>query len=162
METVSTYYKRHPEHQHVSVRSDGKAIKYYGDTIFPKEHEPKTGNMLMVVFFDKLYFSLAKLVAETFLDSPKSDKRHYAICKDGDFKNTHPDNLEWTTTNASKESSQRFKNASKNSKLTQEQAVECHTAYTTKKSTLKELGVKYGVSDMSIHRAIKRVEKTLK
>lgn len=149
-------YKRHPYRENVSVCVKGECIKYFGEIVLPKIRYPRPHIKLMTVCIEGTDYSLPKIVAETFLEKPKKDVKHFAKCIDGDFSNTHPDNIEWVTRVITEETA--LKSAIKKSALLPWQANDCYEKYNKGTHTLSELGKLYGVSDMTIHRAIKRVK----
>ncbi|MGB0405067.1 MAG: hypothetical protein ACPGDB_02625 [Fusobacterium sp.] len=151
-------FKHHPTHSSIKVREDGKVVKQNNIELTIAEVFPKPNNPLMIVYIGKTQFSLSKLVLETYKGLAPSDNRYYAIHKDNNYKNTHPDNLEWSSSNITEE--KLLKSSIKRSKLTEEEVLYCYKSY-KKGATLKTLGEEFGVSDMSIHRAIKRAKKLL-
>lgn len=77
------------------VGNDGNAYKKVGNEFIKKKS--KNNKLISVYNKDKKFIplSLKKVIAETFLENPKN--YDHVIHKDGDYKNTKPCNLEYSS-----------------------------------------------------------------
>lgn len=161
---TSKHWAKHPYISYLFCHKDGKRFKYKD-----KEYKAIRTSQLKKderyiiswkLFMNGTSYSPYKLTLESWWGiEPQDGKRYYARVKNGNPDNINYKNLFWTTS--------LFKKFSENnsgqalSKLTLKQVKEIYNVRNKEnKPTLKELSGKYGVSDMSIHRAIKRYERT--
>ncbi len=154
-------YKYHPKYKNVKISEDGKTVLKNGVECSIRVSYPKPNNPLMTVrLYGSTYLSLPKLVNETWNGLPPKDKRYCTECLDGNFENTHPNNLIWVRVLTRRITPIDFyKTHTKQSKLTEEQSIYCYNAHKVHGVKLLALAVEFNVSDMAIHRAIKRVER---
>jgi hypothetical protein len=159
---MKTTYKNHPVFKEIKISNCGTKVKQHNIPLEVKEVFPKPNNPLMVVYMQETYFSLQKLVLETYKGYPKEKGRHYACPIDKNHKNTNPENLKWVKSLQSQYSpDEKLKKSIINSKINEKESYRCHRLFKQKKASLSQLAKEYNVSDMTIHRAVKRIEKYL-
>ncbi|MGB7843021.1 MAG: hypothetical protein WBL21_09535 [Salinimicrobium sp.] len=154
MEAVK--WKKHPRFTDLRILEDGSRFVWMDKPIKIKMHKTKKGS-LKVVMINRTYYSAAKLVLETWGEKPKDNKRYYACYKDGNKKNLHPDNLYWGLQNMKK--SDFFERNIRLSKLTKDQTYEAYHRNSYNGESLASIARDFKVSDMTVHRAIKRLRK---
>jgi hypothetical protein len=156
----NTRWKRHPKFTELQISSDGSDFKYYDKLLNIKDHKGKTGRILKVVYINRSYYSVPKLILETYVSAAPADGRYYAQYKDGNIENLHPNNLFWSRSQIIPEN-RKFENSLKLSKLTKEQTYQAYHEYMHKGNSISALAKQYNVSDMAVHRAIQRFRRKL-
>lgn len=129
--------RNHPNIPHLKISLDGK-FTYKGKPLAVRQHKSH-GKTMQTVTVNRIVRSAAKLVLETYVKKPK-DGRYYAAQKYG--KGLNLGNLYWRP--ARKLNTKQAQRALKEKEL--------HGA------TLQSIANGFGVSDMTIHRTIKRVQ----
>jgi hypothetical protein len=153
-ELLSESKKPHPWHEGVEVDGIGNIFKD-GEQL---RLRPLKDRGIYVVRFNKSYYSAGKIVMETRCELPDPDKRWYVRYKDGDSKNVHPDNLYWSSEYMKRKV--RARAGAKRSVLSDEEAQEIYNILKTEggETTKRELAARYGVSEMTILRAYRRID----
>ena len=152
---MTAQWKTHPKYPDLEVKADGTKIKYKGKSLKVLDHKSKNSSFKKV-YFNRSYYSAAKLILETYGGEIPAG-RHYALTRDGNSENLHPDNLYWSKNHKiSKE--RKFENDLKNSKLTKDQTYSAFVSH-SKGIPLSTIAKNYKVSDMTIHRAIQRIKR---
>lgn len=149
-------FKRHPKNQHLFIKNDGSKLRYMSEVLEIIDHESKPGNFVKVVSIDSVRLSVNKLILETY-GEPKPEGRHFALPKDGNKENLHPNNLYW-----SKSLPENIKASVARSSLSFRQIAQAHelnTKYNVPKTLIGEI---FETSAMSITRAVRRYERLLK
>jgi len=155
---MSDHWKRHPEFKDLEVKADGSELKFNGKLLNIKDRKGKTGKILKTVYFKKSYYSVPKLILETY-SGKMPEGRHYATYRDGNIENLHPANLYWSKTHhITKE--RKFENDLKLSKLTKDQTYSALVSH-TKGIPISKIAKNYKVSDMTVYRAIQRLKRKL-
>ena len=154
-------YKRHPVFKELKISEDGTIIKENNIPLKTVEYLNKGKYPMMLVYLYDTYFSLSKLVMETYNGYPTDNKRYFTKHKDKNPLNTHPENLYWSNSVVVLDKDEALERALKNSKLSKDECFYCYAMFLSKNKTLKDLSKKFNVSDMSIYRAVKRIEKYL-
>lgn len=154
MEAVK--WKRHPRFRDLRILEDGSRFVWLDKPLRIRAHKTKKGS-LQVVAINRTYYSAARLVLETWKEQPKDEKRYYACYRDGNNKNLHPDNLYWGLQNMKKKD--LFERNVRLSKLSKDQTYEAFHRHNFKGESLAAIAKDFGVSDMTVHRAIKRLQK---
>lgn len=149
-------WKKHPRFRDLRINEDGSRFVLLDKELKIRSHKTKKGS-LRVVMINRTYYSAAKLVLETWGTRPDDNKRYYACYKDGNKKNLHPDNLYWGLQNLGK--NDLFERDLKLSKLTKDQTYEAFHRYSYNGESLASIARDFKVSDMTVHRAIKRLRK---
>lgn len=152
-------YKRHPKFKDLLIKNDGSEFILYGEALAIRTHQPRPKNTLKVVSIDGAYYSAPRLVLETYGEE-KPEGRCYALYKDGNKDNMHPNNLYWSSV-LKISAKNRLKYSIEASKLTKMQTYDAYFRYNENKEPLASIAKEYGVSDMIVHRAIKRYKKYL-
>jgi len=157
-------YMPHPLITGLTCHKNGKKFKYNGKIVRAIKviQKRKSGKEIPTwkVFFNKTSYSPYKLTLEAWWGlHPNDGKLYYARVKDGDKDNLSYKNLHWTgdlNTKYDPTSADQ-----QTSKLDFNQTRDIFLKYKdpSKKTSLKSLGEEYDVSDMTIHRAIKRYKK---
>ena len=155
---MSHKWKTHPKFEDLEVKADGSEIKFKGKTLKILDHKGKNGNLMKKVYFNRSQYSAPKIILEVF-GGPIPEGRHYALPRDGNYANLHPDNLYWSK-NHKINKERKFENDLKNSKLTKDQTYSAFVSY-QKGIPLSKIAENYKVSDMTIHRAIKRLKRKI-
>lgn len=151
-------WKRHPRFEDLEIKADGSEIKLMGKTLNILDHKGKNGILMKKVYFNRSQYSAPKLILETY-GGPIPEGRHYALTRDGNYANLHPDNLYWSKTHKINKE-RKFENDLKNSKLTKDQTYSAFVSH-QKGIPLSKIAENYNVSDMTIHRAIKRLKRKI-
>ncbi|MGB7785139.1 MAG: hypothetical protein WBL27_03460 [Salinimicrobium sp.] len=154
MEAVK--WKKHPRFRDLRILEDGSRFVLLDKPLKVRSHKTKKGS-LKVVMINRTYYSAAKLVLETWGTPPADNRRYYARYKDGNNKNLHPDNLYWGLQNQTKK--ELFERHIRQSKLSKDQTYEAFHRHNFKGESLASIARDFKVSDMTIHRAIKRLKK---
>lgn len=155
---MSEHWKRHPDFKDLEIKADGSQLKFKGKPLNIKDHKGKTGKILKTVYFKKSYYSVPKLILETY-SGKMPEGRHYATYRDGNIENLHPGNLYWSKTHhITKE--RKFENDLKLSKLTKDQTYSALVSH-TKGIPISKIAKNYKVSDMTVHRAIQRIKRKI-
>lgn len=149
-------WRRHPKFRDLRISSDGSEFMLNDKLLRIRDHKIKNGKILKVVMINRTYYSVPKLILETW-GPPKPDKhkQYFALYKDGNKENLHPNNLFWGTELMSKE--ELFKRDLKLSALTKDQTYEAFQRNKFKGESIASIARDMKVSDMAIHRAIKRI-----
>lgn len=157
---MSDKWKRHPKFRDLQIKADGSEFKYNGKLLNIKDHPGKSGKILKIVYFNHSQYSVPKLILETY-GEPMPEGRHYAIYKDGNLENLHPNNLNWSKNHKiSKE--RKFENDLKLSKLTKDQTYAALFSHEVRGVPLSKIAQNYKVSDMTIYRAVQRIKRKIK
>ncbi|MCB7481393.1 helix-turn-helix domain-containing protein [Christiangramia sediminis] len=155
---MSDHWKRHPEFEDLEIKADGSELKFNGKLLNIKDRKGKTGKILKTVYFKKSYYSVPKLILETY-SGKMPEGRHYATYKDSNIENLHPNNLYWSKTHhITKE--RKFENDLKLSKLTKDQTYSALVSH-SKGIPISNIAKNYKVSDMTVYRAIQRLKRKL-
>ena len=155
---MSDLWKRHPKFEALEIKADGSELKYKGKSLNIKNSEGKTGRILKKVYFNRSHYSVPKLILETYTGLMPAG-RYYATYKDGNINNLHPDNLYWSKKHIIPKE-RKFENDLKLSKLTKDQTYSALVSH-SKGIPISKIAENYNVSDMTIHRAIKRLKRKL-
>lgn len=150
--------KAHPTIPQLRISRDGETFTYFGKKLKVRTSKGKN-HPLQVVTIDRTVRSAAKLILETYKPLRVNGKRKYARYKDGNKRNVHPDNLYWSTNNQENRSYKKYSES--RAKLTPKQT-ELVWHLRKQNNPLSLIANAFNVSDMTIHRAIKRYEKKLK
>ena len=149
-------WRRHPKFRDLRISSDGAEFMLNDKLLRIRDHKIKNGKILKVVMINRTYYSVPKLILETWGPPKPSEKGHYfAVYKDGNKENLHPKNLYWGTNLMDKET--LFKRDIKLSSLTRDQTYEAFQRNKFQGESIASIARDMKVSDMSIHRAIKRI-----
>ena len=154
MEAVK--WKKHPRFKELRILEDGSRFAWNEKPLKIRTHKTKSGS-LQVVMINRTYYSAAKLVLETWGKPPKDNRRYYACYKDDNNTNLHPDNLYWGLQNQNKKA--LFERHLKRSKLSKDQTYEAFHRHSFNGESLASIAKDFQVSDMTIHRAIKRLKR---
>jgi len=155
---MSDLWKRHPKFEALEIKADGSELKYNGKLLNIKDSKGKTGRVLKKVYLKRSYYSVPKLILETYTGL-MPEGRYYATYKDGNKNNLHPDNLYWSKTHViSRE--RKFENDLKLSKLTKDQTYSAMVSH-SKGIPISKIAENYKVSDMTVHRAIQRLKRKI-
>ncbi len=149
-------WKKHPRFRDLRISEDGGRFVIDTTPLKIRSHKTKRGS-LQVVMINRTYYSAAKLVLETWAKAPNDNRRYYACYKDGNKKNLHPDNLYWGLQNMDKKD--LFERNLKLSKLSKDQTYEAFHRHNFNGESLASIAKDFQVSDMTVHRAIKRLQK---
>ena len=149
-------WKKHPRFEELRISEDGSRFSLNKKPLRIRQHKTKKGT-LKVVMINRTYYSAAKLILEAWKPRPNDNKRYYACYKDGNKNNLHPDNLYWGTQNMPK--NDLFERNNKLSKLSKDQTYEAYHRHNFKGESLASIARDFEVSDMTVHRAIRRLEK---
>lgn len=154
--TEGKKWRRHPKFRDLRISSDGSDFMLNDKLLKIRDHKIKNKKILKVVMINRTYYSVPKLILETWGKSKPDDGRQYfAIYKDGNKENLHPKNLYWGTTLMNEED--LFKRDIKLSSLTKEQTYEAFERNKYRGESIASIARDMKVSDMAIHRAIKRI-----
>ena len=153
-------FKRHPKFKDLRIKSDGSEFILYNEQLEIKDHKAKNGRILKVIYFNHSYYSVPKLILETYGPPKPDNRRYYALYKDGNIENLHPNNLFWSKSHVIPEK-RKFKNSLNSSKLSKEQNYMAYRRFKIEGEKLGTIAEDFGVSDMAIHRAVKRYERYL-
>ena len=149
-------WRRHPKFRDLRISSDGSEFMLNDKLLKIRDHKIKNGKILKVVMINRAYYSVPKLILETWGSPKPREKGHYfAVYKDGNKENLHPKNLYWGTNLMDKET--LFKRDIKLSSLTRDQTYEAFQRNKFQGESIASIARDMKVSDMSIHRAIKRI-----
>lgn len=154
MEAVK--WKKHPRFTDLRINERGSRFALGKKSLKIRQHKTKKGS-LSVVMINRTYYSAAKLVLETWKTRPDDNKRYYACYKDGNKNNLHPDNLFWSSQNVAQKD--LFERNLKLSKLSKDQTYEAYHRHSYNGESLASIASDFQVSDMTVHRAIKRLKK---
>lgn len=151
-------WRRHPRFRDLRISSDGSEFVLLDKQLKIRDHKIKNNKILKVVMINRTYYSVPKLILETW-GKPKPDdgRQYFAVYKDGNKENLHPKNLYWGTKLMSKED--LFKRDLKLSRLTKDQTYEAFERNKYNGESIASIARDMKVSDMSIHRAIKRITR---
>ena len=149
-------WRRHPKFRDLRISSDGSDFILNDKSLRIRDHKIKNAKILKVVMINRTYYSVPKLILETW-GAPKPDdqKQYFALYKDGNKENLHPKNLYWGTKLMDKE--EFFKRDVKLSALSKDQTYEAFHRNKLKGESIASIARDMQVSDMAIHRAIKRI-----
>ncbi|SDS13294.1 hypothetical protein SAMN04487764_1528 [Gillisia sp. Hel1_33_143] len=153
-------FKRHPKFRDLRISADGSTFKYLNETLEIKDHKARENNILNVVSIEGIRYSVPKLILETYGPEKPQDGRYYALYKDGNIENIHPNNLFWSKAHKITEK-RKFQNSISLSKLSKEQTAQCFERHVIKGESLSSIGKDLGVSATTIARGIKRYKKYL-
>lgn len=154
-------FKRHPKFRDLKISEDGSEFRFVGEKLEIMDHKIKNGNIIKIVRIVGSQYSVPKLILETYgPEKPDQEHRYYAQYRDGNKENIHPKNLYWSRNHNIPEK-KKLKNHSKNSKLNWNQTAGCYRRYKQEGEKLSAIAADFGVSDMTIVRAVKRYEKYL-
>lgn len=149
-------WRRHPKFRDLRISSDGSEFMLHEKLLRIRDHKIKNGKILKVVMINRTYYSVPKLILETWgPPKPETAGQYFALYKDGNKENLHPKNLYWGTRLMTKEES--FKRDLKLSSLSKEQTYEAFQRNKFKGESIASIARDMNVSDMAIHRAIKRI-----
>lgn len=151
-----TKWRRHPHFRDLRISSDGAEFMLNDKLLRIRDHKIKNGKILKVVMINRTYYSVPKLILETWgPPKPEENRQYFALYKDGNKENLHPKNLYWGTKLMNKE--EHFKRDLKLSALTKDQTYEAFQRNKFQGESIASIARDMKVSDMSIHRAIKRI-----
>lgn len=154
--TEGMRWKRNPRFRDLYISEDGSEFKLDGRALKIRDHKIKNGKILKVVMINRTYYSVPKLILETWgPPKPDDNRQYFALYKDGNKENLHPKNIFWGTKLMDKEG--LFKRDIKLSALTKDQTYEAFQRNKFKGESIASIARDMNVSDMTIHRAIKRI-----
>ncbi|MFD2516386.1 hypothetical protein [Salinimicrobium flavum] len=153
-------WKRHPVFRELWISNDGKGFRLNEKPLKIKDHRLKPGKILKVVSVNRAYYSAPKLILETWgAAKPEDGRRYYALYRDGNKENLHPENLYWGNNLMSR--NELFEKNLRQSKLSKDQTYEAYHRNKFKGESIASIAKDMKVSDMSIHRAIKRLSRKI-
>ena len=156
---MNEQWKQHPKFRDLNIKADGSEIKYNDKLLKIKGHTGKTGRILKVVYFNNSYYSVPKLILETY-GEPMPEGRHYATYKDGNIENLSPNNLFWSKKHLISPE-RKFESDIKRSKLTKDQTYSAMVSQ-RKGIPISKIAENYKVSDMTVFRAVQRLKRKIK
>jgi hypothetical protein len=153
---VEKKWRRHSKFRDLRISSDGSDFMLNDKLLKIRDHKIKNGKILKVVMINRTYYSVPKLILETWgPPKPEDGRQYFAIYKDGNKENLHPKNLFWGTNTMSRE--EFFNRDLKLSRLTKDQTYEAFERHKYHGEPIASIARDMKVSDMSIHRAVKRI-----
>ncbi|HER39675.1 MAG TPA: hypothetical protein ENO10_00465 [Salinimicrobium catena] len=156
--TEEKKWKRHPKFRDLRISSDGSDFLLNDKLLKIRDHKIKNGKILKVVMINRTYYSVPKLILETWgAPKPEDGRLYFAIYKDGNKENLHPKNLFWGTRLMNRED--LFERDLKLSRLTKDQTYEAFHRSQFHGESIASIARDMKVSDMAIHRAIKRLRR---
>lgn len=154
--TEGKKWRRHPKFRDLRISHDGSEFILNDRPLRIRDHKIKNGKILKVVMINRTYYSVPKLILETWGPAkPDDGKRYFALYKDGSKENLHPNNLYWGTQLMDKEAV--FNRDVKLSALSKDQTYEAFQRNQFKGESIASIAREMQVSDMTIHRAIRRI-----
>jgi hypothetical protein len=153
-------YKKHPEYRDLRISSDGSILEWQGRNLEIKDRLQQNGKLFKMVRFNGSQYSVPKLILETWGDPKPDDGRYYALHKDGNEENIHPNNLYWSKSHQIKPD-RKFKNSLNLSKLSVDQTYEAYRRHEVKGEPYPKIAKDYNVSDMSVYRAVQRLKQKI-
>ncbi|WP_093114080.1 hypothetical protein [Salinimicrobium catena] len=157
----SKKWKRHPKFRDLRISSDGSDFLLNDKLLRIRDHKIKNGKILKVVMINRTYYSVPKLILETWgPPKPEDGRQYFAMYRDGNKENLYPKNLYWGTQLMNKED--LFERDLKLSRLTKDQTYEAFERNQYRGESIASIARDMKVSDMAIHRAIKRINRKVK